>query len=99
MDQNLLVAIGKDVTSGLGVTKTNARHDALTLEAATDTVVNTLRLAPTCANTMVTVGFVASEATCTLLHNLHLLSVDENHFGERLKMLVMIDKEIGIRNA
>jgi hypothetical protein len=86
VDQNLFESVWQNVTSNLGVAESNTRHHTLTLETATNTIVDSLRFAPAFANTNVTVRFVTSEATGALLHNLDLFASNENHLGRICKL-------------
>lgn len=53
MDENLLESVGEHVTDVLGISVTDVGHQSLSLEATTDTVVDTLRLAPVGLDTVV----------------------------------------------
>lgn len=53
VDENLLESVGEHVTDVLGISVTDVGHQSLSLEATTDTVVDTLRLAPVGLDTVV----------------------------------------------
>lgn len=59
MDEELLVPAREDMAGLLVRAEPDARHRELALEAATDTVVNTLGLAPCLLDAVVAVGLVA----------------------------------------
>lgn len=59
VDEELLVPARENVAGLLVRAEPDARHRELALEAATDTVVNTLGLAPCLLDAVVAVGLVA----------------------------------------
>ncbi|GMR49833.1 hypothetical protein PMAYCL1PPCAC_20028, partial [Pristionchus mayeri] len=80
VDENLLESVGKHVTDVLGVSVTDVGHQSLSLEAATDTVINTLGFAPVGLDTVVSARLMPGEATSVLLGKAKLLSRDEDHY-------------------
>jgi hypothetical protein len=62
VDEESLVAGGHHVAGLLVGTVTDGRHSHLSLEAATDSIVNSLRLAPRLTDTLETVRLVTVEA-------------------------------------